>query len=269
MPEAIREGIFTILFISGPLVILAAGLGLAVGILQAATQVQEQTLGSAVKVIGLLIALIVFGFYMFQYVSKYTAQALQRAFQLVPSLGSYVLPRDNFLTKPKEEEQITPQAPPTELAKSSPNTSGAAKVADAVNEPDVVQTNVGSSRPKTNSTPARSPEPTRAQPLTPVTQINTPRATQQTRTPVVPAQQAPTKTQAPVTQAPQRATAAQPARTAPVVQRTPAVAQPARTTQPVVTQPVRSTPAQPVRSSISDRLNSIKNSAGDLQEAGQ
>ncbi len=253
MPEAIREGIFTILFISGPLVILAAGLGLAVGILQAATQVQEQTLGSAVKVIGLLLALIVFGFYMFQYVSKYTAQALSKAFQLIPSLGSYVLPRDNFLTKPKEEEQITPQAPPTSLAKTGPNTSGAAKVADAVNEPEVIQTNLPSSRPKATSSPARSPEPTRAQNLTPVTHINTPRTTQ-TRTPVVsPAQQAPARTQAPVTQAPQRQTT-QPARTAPVAQtpqRTPAPAQPA------------------TRSSISDRLNGIKNSANELQEAGQ
>lgn len=264
MPEAIREGIFTILFISGPLVILAAGLGLAVGILQAATQVQEQTLGSAVKVIGLLLALIVFGFYMFQYVSKYTAQALSKAFQLVPSLGSYVLPRDNFLTKPKEEEQITPQAPPTSLAKSGPNTSGATKLADAVNEPDVIQTNVPSSRPKATSAPTRTPEPTRAQPLTPVTQINTPRATQ-TRTPVViPAQQAPARTQAPATQAPVRATQVQqPARSAQPV------ASQRQATQPVVTQPVRSTQVQPVRSSISDRLNSIKNSAGDLQGAGQ
>ena len=244
MPQAIRE----------------AGLGLAIGILQAATQVQEQTLGSAVKVIGLLIALIVFGFYMFQYVSKYTAQALQRAFQLVPSLGSYVLPRDNFLSKPKEEEQPSPEAPSANLPKTSPNTSGATKLADAVSEPEVIQTNLANSRPKNTVAPSRAPEPTRAQALTPVTQINTPRATQ-TRT-VAPVQQAPARTQAPVTQAPARATQAQ---------------QPARSAQPVITQPVRSTPVQPVRTtqpaaskpSISDRLNQIKGSAEELQGAGQ
>ena len=49
MPQAIREGIFTIIFISGPLVVLAAVLGLSVGVVQAATQIQEQTLASAVK----------------------------------------------------------------------------------------------------------------------------------------------------------------------------------------------------------------------------
>lgn len=105
MPQAIREGIFTILFISGPLVVLAAGLGLTIGIIQAATQVQEQTLGSAVKIIGLFIALIIFGFYMFQYLSKYTSQHLERAFKLIPTLGAKALPRRNFLEVPLGKEQ--------------------------------------------------------------------------------------------------------------------------------------------------------------------
>lgn len=103
MPQAINEGMFVILFISGPLVILAAALGLAVGIVQAATQIQEQTLGSAIKVIGIFIALIAFGFFMFAYMRKYTSQTISRAFKLIPSLGKYVKARDNFLEHKTEK----------------------------------------------------------------------------------------------------------------------------------------------------------------------
>lgn len=178
MPQAIREGIFTILFISGPLVILAAGLGLAIGIIQAATQVQEQTLGSAVKIIGLFIALIVFGFYMFQYVSRYTAENIKRAFKLVPSLGSYVLPRENFLTIPKEKDVLRPQAPPTTLKEPPVKTSGIPKTGEAVNEPDETTTRttrpediLNSARLNTQKTSAQRPtqNQVREQPLRPVT----------------------------------------------------------------------------------------------------
>lgn len=141
MPQAIREGIFTILFISGPLVVLAAGLGLAIGIIQAATQVQEQTLGSAVKIIGLFLALIIFGFYMFQYMSKYAAQNLERAFKLVPTLGVKVLPRRNFLEIPRDEDS------PTQMTTSLPQIQSHDKKgsghADIGHDPDIEDINSG------------------------------------------------------------------------------------------------------------------------------
>ena len=61
MPQAIREGIFTIIFISGPLVVLAATLGLSVGIVQAATQIQEQTLPQTVKIFVIGFVILSFG----------------------------------------------------------------------------------------------------------------------------------------------------------------------------------------------------------------
>ena len=100
IPEIIREGILTVLFISGPLVILAASLGLFVGVLQAATQVQEQTLGSAVKVIGLFLALIISGFYMFSYLKRYAEKNISRAFSLIPTLTNHPMPRTSFLLDP-------------------------------------------------------------------------------------------------------------------------------------------------------------------------
>jgi flagellar biosynthetic protein FliQ len=144
MPQAIREGIFTIIFISGPLVVLAAVLGLAVGIVQAATQIQEQTLASAVKIIGLFLALIVFGFYMFQYLKQYTADNLQKAFRIVPSLGTYLKPRDNFLSHPVDEDGTSVKGVdiPDLNNIESPQTS-ASGLEGALNEPDRRNINVG------------------------------------------------------------------------------------------------------------------------------
>jgi flagellar biosynthesis protein FliQ len=136
MPQAIREGIFTILFISGPLVILAAGLGLSVGIVQAATQVQEQTLGSAVKILGLFLAIIVFGFYMFGYMRDYTADNINRAFSIVPNLGTHVLPRRNFIDVPSNQELLKPlksiPAPPIQ----EDSFKKAPTIADDLKSPD-------------------------------------------------------------------------------------------------------------------------------------
>ena len=105
IPEIIREGILTVLFISGPLVILAASLGLFVGVLQAATQVQEQTLGSAVKIIGLFLALIISGFYIFSYLKRYAEKNISRAFSLIPTLTKHPKPRTSFFVPLKASKK--------------------------------------------------------------------------------------------------------------------------------------------------------------------
>ena len=143
MPQAIREGIFTIIFISGPLVVLAAVLGLSVGIVQAATQIQEQTLASAVKIIGLFLALIVFGFYMFQYLRQYTIQNLEKAFRLVPRLGVYVKPRKNFMTI-KEDGATAQQGVAVPGVGEMPSAgSTAGSLVDDLNQPETRNVNVG------------------------------------------------------------------------------------------------------------------------------
>ena len=143
MPQAIREGIFTIIFISGPLVVLAATLGLSVGIIQAATQIQEQTLGSAVKIIGLFIALIVGGFYMFSYLKEYTSQNISKAFRLVPRLGTYAKPRKNFLDVKDDEATKEPGKNVPGLKSPAQAGSGMSKIGDSLNEPEMKDVNVG------------------------------------------------------------------------------------------------------------------------------
>ncbi len=94
MPQAIRDGIIVVLVISGPLVLAAAFIGLVVGILQAATQVQEQTIGSALKIIGVFGLIILAGYWMFQYLNQYTSRTLTTAFTIVPHRTQKVIPSD-------------------------------------------------------------------------------------------------------------------------------------------------------------------------------
>ena len=104
MPQAVRDGIIVVLLISGPVVMAAAFIGLIVGILQAATQVQEQTLGSTLKIIGVFGVIIAGGFWMFQYLNQYTSRTLTTAFTVVPHRTQKVVP-----VNAKEDEAFKSQ----------------------------------------------------------------------------------------------------------------------------------------------------------------
>ena len=96
MPQAVRDGIIVVLVISGPLVLAAAFIGLIIGVLQAATQVQEQTIGSALKIIGVFALIIFAGFWMYQYLNQYTSKTLSSAFTFVPRQTQKAVPSDAF-----------------------------------------------------------------------------------------------------------------------------------------------------------------------------
>jgi flagellar biosynthetic protein FliQ len=163
VPEIIREGMLTAIFISGPLVVLAAALGLIVGILQAATQVQEQTLGSAVKILGIFLALIVGGFYMFSYLKKYTERNIVRAFQLIPTLEPHPMPRKNYFTTvnkkdsklaglPEELDMKKPKAAP-------PKAPSKLKAKDMATEPEIVRGTPSKSIPALDKPPSQVAPP--------------------------------------------------------------------------------------------------------------
>lgn len=113
LPEAIRDGILVVLVISGPLVMAAALIGLIIGILQAATQVQEQTIGSALKIIGVFSLMIALGFWMYQYLSNYTTKTLTSAFTFVPRQNKKAVPSYAFNERRgrKGELQVPQQIP--------------------------------------------------------------------------------------------------------------------------------------------------------------
>ncbi|MFG6115105.1 flagellar biosynthetic protein FliQ [Thalassobacillus cyri] len=68
-----ERGIYTVLMVTGPLLILALGVGLLVSIFQATTQIQEQTLAFIPKIVAVLLGLIFFGPWMLTQVVEFTA----------------------------------------------------------------------------------------------------------------------------------------------------------------------------------------------------
>lgn len=72
-----ERGIYTILLITGPLLLLALGVGLLVSIFQATTQIQEQTLAFIPKIVAVLIGLIFFGPWMLNTIVEFAADIFQ------------------------------------------------------------------------------------------------------------------------------------------------------------------------------------------------
>lgn len=68
-----KEGIYTVLLVSGPLLILALAVGLLVSIFQATTQIQEQTLAFIPKIVAVMIGLIFFGPWMLTHMVEFAA----------------------------------------------------------------------------------------------------------------------------------------------------------------------------------------------------
>jgi len=77
--ELARQAIVTALMLAAPL--LAAGflVALLVGLVQAVTQIQDQTISAVPKIIGIGIALAVSAPWLLQVISEYTRQIIQNA----------------------------------------------------------------------------------------------------------------------------------------------------------------------------------------------
>jgi flagellar biosynthetic protein FliQ len=78
----LRSGIFEILILSAPVLLISLGVGLVVSILQATTSIQEQTLSFVPKIVAIFLALVFFGPWMFARLVQYTVQL----FQQIPTL---------------------------------------------------------------------------------------------------------------------------------------------------------------------------------------
>lgn len=56
-----RDAVYTVIICAAPMLIVAMVVGLVVSIFQATTQINEQTLAYAPKVVGVLLAVVIFG----------------------------------------------------------------------------------------------------------------------------------------------------------------------------------------------------------------
>lgn len=66
-----EQGIYAVLIVSGPLLLIALGVGLAVSIFQATTQIQEQTLAFVPKIVAALLGLIFLAPWMLSHLMSY------------------------------------------------------------------------------------------------------------------------------------------------------------------------------------------------------
>ena len=88
--EYLAKGFVTMLSISLPCVLVAAGIGLVVGILQAVTQVQEQTIAAAPKIISVFLTIIVLGMLYIRILTEYFTEGTNLAFNVITRSANYV-----------------------------------------------------------------------------------------------------------------------------------------------------------------------------------
>lgn len=69
-----QQGVYYILIVSGPLLLLALGVGLIVSIFQAATQIQEQTLAFIPKIVAVFLGIVLFGPWMISHMVQYATE---------------------------------------------------------------------------------------------------------------------------------------------------------------------------------------------------
>ncbi len=94
--EYLARGFYVMLTISMPCVLVAAGVGLVVGILQAVTQVQEQTIAAAPKIVGVFLTIVILGMFYIKTLTEYINEGVYIAFNIVPHSETYVLPSDYY-----------------------------------------------------------------------------------------------------------------------------------------------------------------------------
>mgnify|MGYP001062728646 FL=1 len=78
-----EKGVYMILVLSGPIMLIGLIVGLVVSIFQAMTQIQEQTLAFIPKIVAMLVGLVFFGPWMLTHMISYTSQILSNLTQFV------------------------------------------------------------------------------------------------------------------------------------------------------------------------------------------
>ncbi len=78
-----ENGIWTVLLVAGPLLLVALGLGLIVSIFQATTQIQEQTLAFIPKIVGVLVSLVIFGPWMLSQITNFAYDIFNNLYRYI------------------------------------------------------------------------------------------------------------------------------------------------------------------------------------------
>jgi type III secretory pathway component EscS len=122
--EYMAKGFVIMLVISMPSVLVAAGVGLVIGILQAVTQVQEQTIAAAPKILAVFLVIIIGGYGYVRMLTNFLTDGFGMAFNVVSKNDSYVLPTNYYkYTKPFQNEMNDKIKEPGDLKQMMKNSS--------------------------------------------------------------------------------------------------------------------------------------------------
>ena len=103
--EYMAKGFMVMLSISLPCVLVAAAVGLVVGILQAVTQVQEQTIAAAPKIVLVFLTIVILGGYFIKILTNFLYEGSSIALNVVTKNDTFVLPSDYYkYTRPFSAE---------------------------------------------------------------------------------------------------------------------------------------------------------------------
>ena len=81
--DAMNSAMWVIVLASMPVLLVAMGVGLIVGILQTATSIQEQTLAFIPKILAVIFAMIIFGPWMFRLVGDLAINLFTNMYRFV------------------------------------------------------------------------------------------------------------------------------------------------------------------------------------------
>lgn len=81
--EIMNKAFLTIMIMSGPILLIAMIVGLIISILQATTQIQEQTLSFVPKIVAVILGLMIFGNFMINKILVFTTDM----FKMISLIG--------------------------------------------------------------------------------------------------------------------------------------------------------------------------------------
>lgn len=84
--DLVRDGLYTIVLVSAPPLLMGLIVGLVMSIFQTVTSIQEQTLAFIPKILAVLLSLLLFGPFMLSKLTEYWEE-------LVQNLPYYITPR--------------------------------------------------------------------------------------------------------------------------------------------------------------------------------
>ena len=84
--DIVREGLFTIIMVSAPPLLMGLAAGLIMSIFQTVTSIQEQTLAFIPKILAVLLSLLLFGPFMLDRLTRFFTL-------LISNMPDYLTPR--------------------------------------------------------------------------------------------------------------------------------------------------------------------------------